>query len=140
VGDEIFFATVRGLIEEFAGKALTLDGLRDAFIEAAPEADLAPFFAQWLDRAGAPVLDLKWKALAGGNAELSLLQVQKGEPYRLQLEVAIETRDGRTNVHPVAVSGRETRVQLAVDGEIERIRLDPNHRLLIWQPEYGARP
>lgn len=59
VGDELFFATMRGLIESFAHKAMSLDDIRAAFVNAAPkQADVERFLAQWLDRPGAPILDV----------------------------------------------------------------------------------
>ena len=140
VGDEIFFATLRGLIKRFAGKAITLAELRQAFLIAAPNVGLTTFFAQWLDRAGAPILEVKWADSKNGKAEVIVTQVQKGEPYDLKLELAIETNDGRTQLNTIDVRGVETRVQLALAAQIKKIRPDPNHRLLIWQPEYGARP
>ena len=38
VGDERFFATMRGLIDRFGGKSMTLAALREVFVEAAPAA------------------------------------------------------------------------------------------------------
>ncbi|HUE81395.1 MAG TPA: M1 family aminopeptidase [Pyrinomonadaceae bacterium] len=140
VGDETFFATLRELLKRFAGKAITLADLREAFLMAAPRADLTTFFAQWLDRSGAPILEVKWAPPKNGKAEIIITQVQKGEPYVLKLELAIDTTDGRTRLNTIDVRGKETRVQLPLTGQIKQIRPDPNHRLLIWQPEYGARP
>ena len=52
-------SVLRDLIKRFAGKAMTLADLRQALLNAAPKAELPIFFARWLDRAGAPILDVK---------------------------------------------------------------------------------
>ena len=50
VGDKVFFSTLRNLATSHAGKTLSLDELRRAFIEVAPDSNLPQFFQQWLDR------------------------------------------------------------------------------------------
>ena len=140
VGDGPFFATLRKLIEEFADKPMSLDDLRAAFIAAAPKAELEGFFAQWLDRPGAPLLDVNWESAGEGNrADVIIRQSQPGEPYHLNLDVAVESAVG-TRIHTIKVRERETRVTLKCDGKPTDVRLDPNHRLLIWTAEYGPRP
>jgi aminopeptidase N len=143
VGDELFFATMRGLIASFAHKAMSLDDVRAAFVKAAPkEADVERFLAQWLDRPGAPILDVAWSdASESGRhqAEVHIRQAQKGEPYHLRLDVAVDA-DAGEKLHTVELSAEETRVTLDAKGPPTGVRLNPQHRLLIWTPEYGDRP
>ena len=40
----------------------------------------------------------------------------------------------------VELDGAEARVVVAVSGNVEDVILDPDYHLLIWRPEYGARP
>lgn len=135
VGDEVFFVTLRGLIERFAGRNMRLADVRAAFVQAAPEADLETFFEQWLDRTGAPVLDAEWL-----DGDLVITQSQAGEPYSLDVEVALELSDGTIVRHRAAIHERQARVAIDVDGSVVAIHLDPDHRLLIWTPDYGERP
>jgi len=143
VGDELFFDTMRGLIRAFAHKAMSLDDVRAAFIKAAPqEADLERFFAEWLDRPGAPILEVEWSdasEVGRHQASLSIRQVQKGEPYHLRLDVAVDS-DAGDQPHSVESAAEQTRVTLAAKGPPTGVRLDPQHRLLIWTPEYGDLP
>jgi Peptidase family M1 domain len=142
VGDDVFFATLRGLIQEFGGKkqAMSLDDLRSAFVAAAPrKAKLKRFFAQWLDRAGAPILDLEWTPAGPSKAKLVVRQAQTGKPYHLKLDVAVDSKEG-SRLHTIEIKGRKTRVTLQGNGEPTGVRLDPDHQLLIWTPEYGQRP
>ncbi len=141
IGDERFFGTLRRLIDEYAGREMSLADLRRAFLAAAPpEARLDRFFTDWLDREGAPVLELDWSASETGNGhaiELHVRQSQPSEPYRLPIEVALTTAEGRTIEH-VVLDGRETRLRLASVAPVEAVQLDPDNRILRWHPDYAA--
>jgi len=138
IGDERFFAVLRGIVRDFTTTSLTLVELRRRFEAAAPDADVPRFFAQWLDRAGAPILDSEWSA-EGESARIVVRQVQPGEPYYLPLEIAVASASGQ-RVHEVVLADREASFTLAADGAPTGIELDPRHRLLIWTEAYGARP
>ncbi|HEX6107110.1 MAG TPA: hypothetical protein VFZ26_16090 [Gemmatimonadales bacterium] len=143
LGEERFYGALRGLLDRFRGGAMTLGDIRAAFLAAAPDsAALAPVLAQWLDRPGAPVLDLDWWSLRRDGrpgVALRIRQRQPGPPYRLRLEVGVRTAEG-TSVVPVALSERETALDLDTGARPLEVTLDPNHRLLLWRPEYGPRP
>lgn len=138
VGDEVFFATMRGILADFKGSEFTLHDLRTRFAAAAPDAELETFFEQWLNRAGAPILDVDWEAVEGGTS-VTITQAQAGEPYQLYLDVAVDGSAG-TRVHRVDLRERELTVILACEGQPQGVRLDPEHELLIWHPDYGERP
>ena len=138
VGDERFFATLRGVIRDFGEKPLTLAELRARFERAAPEVNVARFFAQWLDRTGAPILELDWSA-DGARALVHVRQVQPGEPYHLPLEIAVDSAAGR-RVHVVELAESEASFTLPGDAPPTGVELDPRHRLLIWTSDYGTKP
>ncbi len=142
VGDELFFSTLRGLIRDYSGKAMSLDDVRAAFIAAAPpEKDLKVFFLQWLDRTGAPIVDLDWWSLdKGKGTEIHITQRQPGEPYAMPLEIAVETQGGATTLHTLELHDREQTFTVPTTNRPVNVRLDPNTRSLIWRPEYGPRP
>jgi hypothetical protein len=135
VGDEVFFATLRGLIEEFAGRRMSLADVRAAFVATAPERRLKAFFRQWLDRTGAPILDVEYDPAS--PAELVLHQ--RTQPYDLELELGL-VRGSEVTLHQVHLSESQTSVALPGGEPLDEVRLDPNYRLLLWRPEYGARP
>jgi len=137
VGDEVFFATLRELLETYAGRSLSLDDLRAAFLRnAAEDADLERFLAQWLDREGAPHLELDWTYdEASEEIELELRQVQAGEPYALRVDVALVDADGTERLVEVRVEERVTRASFS-GAPPKDVLLDPRHALLIWKPEY----
>ncbi len=144
VGDDIFFSTLRSLIKEHGNaKAMSLGDLRSAFLSATSESlGLTQFFEQWLDRAGAPVLEVQWETIpeqGAHKAKVSIRQTQKGKPYTLKLDVAVDSDRGQ-RMHVVDINQRETIVTLEANDVPKGVTIDPDHRLLIWTPEYGPRP
>ncbi|TDJ54479.1 MAG: hypothetical protein E2O40_07320 [Planctomycetota bacterium] len=139
VSDEVFFSTVRALLDEHAGGEMSLDQWRAAFTAAAPDRELGKFFRQWLDQAGAPVLDLDYRANGDGTVTVEITQAQPGEAYHLELDLEITDDDGRAHRHTVTVRGPVSTFMLPARG-VQSITMDPDHALLIWTPEYGPRP
>jgi len=140
VGDAAFFGVLRGVVEDRALENLPLAELRRRFIAAAPEANLERFFAQWLDRLGAPVLEEQWTDASDASGHRVRLTIaQEGEPYDLDLEVEVTGADGATT-HKVAVREAVGEWVLTSPGTPREVKLDPRHRLLIWKPEYGEKP
>jgi len=138
IGDELFFEGLRALIANHAAGPITLQGLREHFVALAPDAELERFFEQWLDRVGAPVLEVEWEAAGEGGVEVAIMQVQEGPPYLLELEVAVRG-GGEEQVSKVTLGEATTRATLPAPAAPSDVVLDPRHRLLIWEPEYGER-
>ena len=145
VGDDLFFATLRSLIDTYRGRHMSLDDLRAAFVRAAgPEAELETFFEQWLDRTGAPELELQWaysRTDRGGLVEGTIRQIQTGEPYHLFVTLAVAGSGSPVGgEHVVELRSRLTEFSLAVDERVDEIVLDPHHHILMWRPEYRSFP
>ncbi len=97
IGDQRFVALLRRLYGDYRGqRASWKDVQREA--EAAAGRGLAPFFDQWLSRAGAPSLQVRDVAVR--QAETShvvsgvLVQTQAGQPYRISVPVVVQTVAG----------------------------------------------
>jgi hypothetical protein len=140
VGDEIFFATLRGLIRTYSGRQMSLDDIRNAFIAAAPEAGLEKFFAMWLDRKGAPRIEVAHAELDGGRQEVALRQTQQSAPFDLDIEAELVFADGSTRRERISLTGRDTNAIVETAQSISGITLDPDHNLLLWRPGYEAGP
>jgi hypothetical protein len=142
VGDEVFFATLRRLLEVHAHRTLSLDGMRAAFLEAAPDRGLAPFFEQWLDRTGAPVFESTLTCNVDASGEklnrLELIQTQPGPAYVLDMKVKLLGHVEQFQVARVR-SGR-TMLEVEADECFRGVELDPEGDLLIWRPQYAAAP
>jgi aminopeptidase N len=93
LGDETFFSALRRFYAAHAGATATTEDLRHA-LEAASGRDLAPFFRQWVHRAGLPELRIEWSwDEATREAVVALEQVQDGEPYGLDLDLVFRSGD-----------------------------------------------
>ena len=139
VGDEAFFEITRGLIDDYAGRAMTVADVRAAFVAAAPDAGLKRFFEQWMDRTGAPVLAHDWHETEEG-VSVSIVQLQEGKPFELWLDVGIESTDGATHTERIVLGDAEQTFELAVAGAVLDVSLDPRNELLIWAPDLGPAP
>lgn len=142
IGDEAFFGALRKLQAEFPGKFVRIADLRAVMLEAAPaDKGLPQFLDQWLLRKGAPVLSVDWWSIERGKAvELIIDQKQEGEPFAIDLAVAVDLHDGSTLTEIVSLSERRTTCRIATPSRPLNVRLDPRHRLLMWRPEYGPPP
>ena len=139
LGDERYFNTLRELFARFDGSEAPLDAFRAMVVEAAgDDPGIERFLAQWLDRTGAPELDVTWWSIdRGKGVEVILEQTQPGDPYALDLELAIELMDGTTRLERVQLADSTASFQIEVPARPLAVRVDPNHRLLLWRPEYG---
>lgn len=141
LGDERFFGVLRDVLTEFAHEDVTLPEVRQLFIEAAPEHDLRTFFAQWLDRTGAPIFDVDWfSKVDGSSLTLTLTQVQEGEPFSMALDVEVELADGERVVETVEIRERMHTFVVKTPARPVHVHLDPGYKVLLWRPEYGPRP
>jgi aminopeptidase N len=138
VGEGVYATVFHQLQREFAGRAMSLVDLRRAFVAAAPpSSDLETFFAEWLDRSGAPDLALTWRA--AGSAEQPSVEVtvtQRGAVYHLPVEVAIDA-DQDTVMRTVRLTRATETFRFPATSPVRAVRLDPDHRILRWEAEYG---
>lgn len=141
IGDERFFTVLREIQRDWAGRSLSLAELRAAFARAQPDdASLPEFMAQWLDRTGAPVLEHRWWSIDRGAAvHLEIVQRQP-ELYDLPLTIEIELSNGHRVRHTVHVAEEIHTFTFPVHGSPVGLRLDPDHHVLFWRPEYGEPP
>jgi aminopeptidase N len=95
------------------------------------------FLAQWLDRAGAPVLDVRWEDASADGRHAAALTIRQRtpEPYRLRVPIGIESEAG-LRVHDVELAEATTRVVLEADGPPTGVVENVGHPLLIWEAAY----
>jgi aminopeptidase N len=150
MGDAAFFGALRQLLVRFQTRPMTVADIRSQLVSAAPaDTGLRSFLSQWLDRKGAPVLDVdwwsEWRPPAAGadpefGATVRVRQRQQGEPFALDLEVALTLQDSTTVLDTLHISGRDHTFELDLPSRPLELRVDPFHRVLMWRPEYGPRP
>jgi len=139
IGDELFFGTLRGLIADFAGRDMSLDDIRRAFVGAAPDHDLEAFFARWLDRTGGIDIDATFSA-SNGSVDLLLSQLKDDKPFELDLDVELRLQNRTTQRERVEIRGRETRARFDVPSLVVGADLDPDRLLLMRRAAYKAMP
>jgi len=149
LGDEKFFAALRAVLASHGGRHASFDDFRKAF-EQAGARPLGDFFAQWLDRPGAPVLghlvvahtrqdegpytlrvtvDQLPEALAAApGTEIPKWEDAGFQPWLLQLPVRITTAK-RTFDAVLELNGEEGTLAMPLDadeGMATRVEIDPD--------------
>jgi hypothetical protein len=147
IGDEAFWSGLRRLVAERGGVYSTWRDVEEVFAAAAGR-DLRWFFAQWVERPGAPVLVLTEALYRDGDSRtgqgsddfvLQLRVVQAdlaGEPYRLGLPVSVNMADGRTHRVLVKVESRDQALTLHLPSRPLSVTIDPDFdsfRRLAWE-------
>lgn len=129
LGDADFIRGLRTLYEQNRFRVTGFAAVEDAFNRAAGQ-PLAPFFAQWVQRAGAPELRVARAsaAAAGQGYRLSAVieQVQPGAAYRLTVPVAVhlagEEQAWQTEVR---LERKTTAVELELPARPLQLDIDP---------------
>jgi aminopeptidase N len=132
VGDAAFWDAIRALVTERTGTYVTWQDLEHFFGRVAGR-DLRWFFAQWIERPGAPVLGVTAAKVpapgrAGGSESpaVAVTVTQAGEPYRLRLPLAVTMANGETHRTVVELSEPRQALTVPLPSEPLRLRLDPD--------------
>ncbi|MBC7790515.1 MAG: hypothetical protein H7Z74_11255 [Anaerolineae bacterium] len=129
VGSDVFFDVWRDLAAR--GGSASLADLRRLYVQsAASDTGLPTFLSQWMDRKGAPIVDVAWTP--AGRVTLT----QHSTPYVLDVPLRLHGRLGArdTTVH---LSRQRQTFML---GPAKRVELDPDDHLLLWKPRFGPPP
>ncbi len=131
MGDERFVAGLRAFYAEQRFRAASFSDVARAMSAAAGE-ELAPFFAEWVDRPGAPSIRVESAevvARGGSRAlELSLAQAQVGDPYALDVPVVLTLPSSPQAVRrTVRLTERRQRFTLPLDEAPVRVDVDPEY-------------
>ena len=88
LGDEVFLEGLRRLYADYRFQRVGFTGIADLFSEVAGF-DLGPFFAQWVDRTGAPEISVSVEEVNNNQARILFAQVHSGDPYELHVPLAL---------------------------------------------------
>ncbi len=125
LGDELFLRGLRRLYEDYLFQRVDFDGIAALFSEVAGY-DLRPFFAQWVGRTGAPELSVSVDEAAGNQARILFAQIQSGEPYELNVPLALYYADGREpEIHLTRLSQKLEGVLAPDYDRLEAVLVDP---------------
>jgi len=130
IGEDAFARGIRAFWAQHRFRNASWGDLQAAFAEAAGRS-LAPFFAQWLDRAGGPAVSVDASARAqAGKIRLRLAVAQRAPAYTLRLPLEI-VFPGRTETRTIDVGRQRDVVTVDVDAWPDGVRLDPDLR--VWR-------
>ena len=129
MGDERFVAGLRRFYAEYRFHDATFSALARSMSAAAGE-DLGPWFAQWIDRPGAPELRLASATAAAKDGrsvlELTLAQSQPGATFELDVPVAVTLASSPKAVRRVVrLKDRRQTFSIELDGKPVRVDVDP---------------
>jgi aminopeptidase N len=129
VGDERFVGALRALYREQRFREASFADVARVMGAAAGE-DLAPFFAQWIDRPGAPALRVESAQVVargdGRAVELALAQVQGGAPFAIDVPVYLTLPSTAEAVRrTVRMTEARQRFTIPVDDAPVRLDVDP---------------
>jgi aminopeptidase N len=129
IGDDRFWAGIRAYYRRYQNASASTADFRRVMEEASGD-DLGPFFDQWLYRGGVPRLTGTWSwDRAAGTATVELRQVQPGAPFRIAVDVAVQT-PGAASVERIEMTSAVATATFKAPQEPTALVLDPNVRLL----------
>ena len=121
VGTEKFWQGMRAYYKRYRDANASTDDFRQVMEEAAGT-DLRWFFQQWLMRPGSPSVEWSWRYDAGARkVEVSLVQTQPGEPYRLPLDISVGGK-----LHRIELASKAQTYAFAAESAPAAVELDPN--------------
>ena len=131
IGEEAFRRGIRAFWDQFRFRTASWSDLQAAFEKSAGRS-LAPFFGQWLNRAGGPnarVASARAKT-DDGKVRLTLTVEQSAPAYVLRLPLEI-VFPGRVETRAIDVRAPREVITIELDALPTGVRLDPDLR--VWR-------
>ena len=129
IGDAAFDKTVRAFVQQYAGKAASMDDFRKLAEQNYGE-QLTWFFSQWIDSTGAPEFKTKYTVYRVAKGFRVVGEIaQDLDLVRMPVELKIDT-DGQSETKRVEVVGTNSAFQVETFGKPRRITIDPDNRVL----------
>lgn len=131
IGREAFLEGARAFYNDWVGREADWDALIAAF-DTASEDELEPFFRQWIERRGAPAIELAELSVEpyadGWRLSGLLRQSAEDEPWDLRVPLVVETEQGR-ETYWLALADREKSFEVELEAEPVRVAADPDWRV-----------
>jgi len=136
VGDAAFWRALKQIPERYLGAVVDWRDLENTFQEAAGR-DMRWFFAQWVERAGAPDVALSGLQVqpihgtAGrvGMVEATVHIAQQGVAYRIPIELEFTSVGGGTHRVRIQLTEAQQDVKVPLSERPSAVRLDPDFHL-----------
>ncbi len=130
LGDKVFLDSIKEFYRKNKFKKTGFNEIRESF-EKISGRDLKGFFAQWVDRKGAPKLIIKDSKIVKKNGifelSFSLEQSQSGNPFKLEIPVSVYLKnDKRVRTFKVVMDKKRENYIFKYKSEPVKIEVDPN--------------
>jgi hypothetical protein len=134
IGDAAFHEGLKQVTTKYAFRSLSWAQFKNEVRKSAKR-DLSWFWSQWLERSGAPYLDMRWNQ---DGLEVSGMVIQRAPLYRLKVPVRFDFESGDSKVIEVAVSALETPFRFKAKSRVIGAELDPRFEVLHFSPQSEA--
>ena len=130
LGDELFRLGLQRFYKDNLYRTAGFSDVRTAF-ETVSEQNLEQFFDQWVNRTGAPELELNSVETSPGkdnsfSLHISLEQIQKSEPYIIDVPVAITLAgEEKTRLLKIPMKGVQASTNIPLPSRPLRVDVDP---------------
>jgi len=128
IGDSLFFKSFKTFYTNYKFKDASWYDIQKT-AEQVSNQNLSWFFKQWIQRRGAPQIQLNSVHLSENQIEIILTQTQE-ELYRLYIPIEVFMNDSSTVVHRIWLEEQEQTFQLPVAGKAVNLTVDPYYDLL----------
>lgn len=127
-GDEVFFGSLRDLVERKRFQAAAWSDILAAF-ERKTGKDLSPFFKQWVEGKGLAEVGIESLSLRrkGSRFEITVELTRKNAALPLELPVTVSFLRGGTKREKVTLDRERTTVTLLVDDEPSTAVIDGDY-------------
>jgi aminopeptidase N len=130
LGGETFDKGIRSFWDKHHHASAGFDDLRKAF-EQASGLSLVDFFDQWLDRTGAPLIQLTQARMAeGSSSEVEVELTQDTDPYDLLVPLRFFS-DGKTIDARVRLATARQKVSVTTEAVASAVQVDPQFE--VWR-------
>lgn len=140
LGEAVFQRALQGVWATRRFKVTSWQDVQKIF-ELVSGQSLEPFFTQWLNRNGAPAIEIAEVKNAAADSGYNLsITLQQAEPaYQLQVPVAVETQQGST-IHRLDLQQAQQTFTLKLADKPLAVSLDPDLRLFRYLAPGEAPP
>ena len=140
LGEAVFQRSLQGVWATRRFKVTSWQDVQKIF-ELVSGQSLEPFFTQWLNRNGAPAIEIVEVKNAAADSGYNLsIMLQQAEPaYQLHVPVAVETQQGST-IHRLDLQQAQQTFTLKLAEKPLAVSLDPDLRLLRYLAPGEAPP
>jgi hypothetical protein len=136
IGEEPFWRGLRTLVTRYRGRHAGWKDVEQVFADTSGR-ELRWFFAQWVERAGAPVLKIA-ASPAGGPDGRSVRLGHEGEAYRLRVPLSLTLDNGEVRTQTVEPGAEGS--ALSLPKAARTVRVDPDYEVFRRIPREALPP